>query len=173
MLNGGTVTLNGTSSITNNTAPNGGGILNLFGTVTLNNSGSITGNTAGSVGGGIYNLFGTVTLNNSGSITGNTAGTDGGGIYNNFTFGGSVTLNDTSSITNNNPNNCAPPGSVPAAPAETRRPARASPTCVGLARAYSGRGTRARRQAVIVLPAELGPLVRMGWRWWFRSPAWG
>ena len=109
----GSVTLNDTSSITDNSAPNGGGILNLAGSVTLNNSGSITGNTAGSVGGGIYNLFGTVTLNNSGSITGNTAGTDGGGIYNNFTFGGSVTLNDTSSITNNNPNNCAPPGSVP------------------------------------------------------------
>jgi hypothetical protein len=81
--------------------------------VTLNNSGSITGNTAASVGGGIYNLFGTVTLNNSGSITGNTAGTDGGGIYNNFTFGGLATLNDISSITGNNPNNCAPPGSVP------------------------------------------------------------
>jgi hypothetical protein len=111
--NTGTVTLNDNSSITDNTAPNGGGILNLAGSVTLNNSGSITGNTAGSVGGGIYNLFGTVTLNNSTTITGNTAGTDGGGIYNNFTFGGSVTLNDTSSITGNNPNNCAPPGSVP------------------------------------------------------------
>jgi hypothetical protein len=52
-----------------------------------------------------------VTLNNSSSIKGNTAATFGGGIYN--IFSGFVTLNDSSSITGNNPNNCAPPGSVP------------------------------------------------------------
>jgi len=50
--------------------------------VTLNGSATITGNTAGRRGGGIFNWVGTVTLNGSATITGNTAGRGGGGIFN-------------------------------------------------------------------------------------------
>ena len=61
-------------------------------------------------GAGIDN-GGSVTLTGGSHISGNTAGGDGGGIYN---FGGTtVTLTGGSHISGNEPDNCAPPGSVP------------------------------------------------------------
>jgi hypothetical protein len=76
-----TVTLN-RLTITNGSAPSGGGILNA-GTLTLKRS-TVTGNTAfgsgGIGGGGIYNV-GTLTLTRS-TVTGNTASSPGGGIFN-------------------------------------------------------------------------------------------
>jgi hypothetical protein len=89
---GGTLTLNGSSSIRGNTADWGGGIYNEGVTLTLNGSSSIRGNHAEVGGGGIRNL-GTLTLNGSSSIRGNTA-LGGGGIDNR----GTLTLNDSSSI---------------------------------------------------------------------------
>ena len=92
------------STISNNTAKYGGGIVNNYGTCNVTDS-YITGNTAtfgggianagictvtGSTitgnwadyGGGIYNDYGTCTVTNS-TITGNTATNWGGGMYNN------------------------------------------------------------------------------------------
>jgi hypothetical protein len=80
IFNTGTVTLNGTSSISGNNGGSGGGIFNEAGTVTLNGRSTITGNTA-QTGAGIYN-DGTVTMNGSSTITGNTASGTGGGIFN-------------------------------------------------------------------------------------------
>lgn len=64
------------------------------------------------MGGGLYNDFGTVGFTAS-TVNGNTAtasggSADGGGIFND----GVVTLTGTSVVANQ-PNNCAPPGSVP------------------------------------------------------------
>jgi hypothetical protein len=130
IVNHGTMTLN-KSEVNGNTAAgtgllaSGGGIINAQGPpgavgsaiLTLNNS-MVNNNTAGGVGGGIANgvplpggpipiVGGPVTLNHS-QVTGNTAAR-GGGIFN---FGGTVTLSATS-VTGNNPDNCAPPGTVP------------------------------------------------------------
>jgi hypothetical protein len=106
--NFGALTLNGSSSVTANTAPSGvgGGIINV-GTVTLNGSSSVASNTAYVLGGGIFNV-GALTLNNSSSVTGNTA-SFGGGIFN----AGAVTLNDSSLVTGNSPDNCAPVNTIP------------------------------------------------------------
>jgi hypothetical protein len=106
---GGTVTLNGSSTVTGNTAQRfGGGIYNGFngsgGTVTLNGGSSVTGNTAGETGGGIYNRSGTVILNGNSSVTGNTAVIDGGGIFND----GGGTVENPANVFNNTPNNIAP-----------------------------------------------------------------
>jgi hypothetical protein len=106
---GGTVTLNGSSTVTGNTAlANGGGIYNGFndsgGTVTLNGGSSVNGNTASGTGGGIYNNGGTVTLNGSSTVTGNTAVIDGGGIFND----GGGTVRNPANVFNNTPNNIAP-----------------------------------------------------------------
>lgn len=95
ILNGGTVTLNGSTVTGNTTGEDGGGGIYNDGTVTLNGS-TVTGNTGGIFGGGgISNNSGTVTLNGS-TVTGNTAAGlagrfgGGGGILN---FAGTVTLN--------------------------------------------------------------------------------
>jgi Cep192 domain 4 len=105
ILNRGTVTLNGSTSVSGNaggSSGNGAGIANgdSVGTSTLimNGSSSVSGNTAGIDGPGIYNNGGTVTLNDSSSVHGNSSGGSGGGIYNG---GGTVTLNDSSSVYNN------------------------------------------------------------------------
>jgi parallel beta-helix repeat protein len=76
-----------TSTISGNTATNGGGIFNnTSGTVNATSS-TIDGNTATGNGGGVYNTA-TITFTNN-TISSNTAG-KGGGIYNNFT----ATLNN-------------------------------------------------------------------------------
>jgi hypothetical protein len=56
----------------------GGGILN-YGTATISGSSTISDNTASEYGGGIYNSNGTLTITGS-SLMGNSAG-DGGGIF--------------------------------------------------------------------------------------------
>jgi hypothetical protein len=105
------VFLNGTSSVSGNTAPDrGGGILIQFGAVVLNDSSTIVGNVA-RLGGGIYNSnngeASAVTLNGTSTITANVATNGlGGGIYSEQ--GSSVTLNGASSITGNIPDNCFP-----------------------------------------------------------------
>ena len=95
----GTVTLNGTSSVHNNTADiKGGGIYNPQGTVTLNDDSSINENTAGLYGAGIDNEQGIVTLNDKSSVSLNSADTAGGGIYNSM---GAVILKNSSSVNKN------------------------------------------------------------------------
>ncbi len=82
ILNGGTVTLNG-STVSNNTASifGGGGITNVVGTVTLNGS-TVSNNTANGDGGGIVN-DGTVTMSWTSTVHDNTAiQGEGGGICN-------------------------------------------------------------------------------------------
>jgi predicted outer membrane repeat protein len=99
------------STVSHNTATNGGGIYN-GDTLTLKNS-TISENTASQDGGGIYNegaatAFGSTVLTLTGStVSGNTAGrAGGGGIF----FGGTismVTLN-SSTVSGNSPDECAP-----------------------------------------------------------------
>ena len=103
---GGAVTLNNTSSVAGNQAPQGGGILNQSGTITLNNSSRIHDNEAAGDGGGIDNDA-VVTLNDSSSIDHNTAGGNGGGIFNQ----GTVTRGPGSSIADNDPDDCVDDGS--------------------------------------------------------------
>ena len=105
ILNRGTVTLNGSTSVSGNaggSSGNGAGIANgdSVGTSTLimNDSSSVSGNTAGIDGPGIYNNGGTVTMNDSSTVHDNSSGGSGGGIYNG---GGTVTMNDSSSVYGN------------------------------------------------------------------------
>src|SRR6266852_4773171 len=67
------------STLSGNSAPYGGGIINFEGTANISNS-TLSGNSATVYGGGIYNT-GTVTLSNS-TLSGNSA--PGGGILANF-----------------------------------------------------------------------------------------
>ena len=67
------------STITNNSAFDGGGIANPGGTLTVTNS-TIANNSASGYGGGIYNEHNTLIVTNS-TITNNSA-QKGGGIYN-------------------------------------------------------------------------------------------
>jgi hypothetical protein len=116
---GGTARLTLTDSTVsdNNASTVGGGIYNNpadgTATVSLNRS-TVTRNTS-TLGGGIYNDggagTGTLSLTHS-ALTRNSASGgpgSGGGIYND---GGAVTLTH-STVRNNDPDNCAPPGSVP------------------------------------------------------------
>jgi len=118
------------SSVTGNTADNGGGIIHVA-PVTLTGS-TVSGNTASDLGGGIVST-GPLKLINS-DVTGNTAGTRGGGIFNSsigtvtcdaasrvtenhaspgnadngggvFNFG-TVTLSSADNVTGNTPDNC-------------------------------------------------------------------
>jgi hypothetical protein len=88
---GGTLTLVN-STLTGNTATNGGGIANSNGgTLTLTNS-TLSGNAATNAGGGIFNdNMGTLMLSNS-TLSGNSAAR-GGGIYNDST--GTLTLTNS------------------------------------------------------------------------------
>jgi hypothetical protein len=105
VLNGGTLILNGSSSISGNrTDIWGGGVYNA-GILTLNGSGSISRNTAGTTGGGVYNV-GTLTMAGSSSISGNTATAyDGGGVCNLGDLSG-VVCGDN--VHDNTPDDCAP-----------------------------------------------------------------
>ncbi|GAA1286926.1 right-handed parallel beta-helix repeat-containing protein [Streptomyces javensis] len=97
-------------SVRGNTALNGGGIRNLNGS-TLNLKSTTLKDNIAVRGGGLSNLGPntTATLVDS-LITHNTAITAGGGIDNQA--GGQVTLTNTKVI-DNEPDNCAPEGSVP------------------------------------------------------------
>jgi hypothetical protein len=100
---GGTLTMNGSSSVSGNTAgDDGGGIYNA-GTLTMNDSSSVSGNTASVDGGGIFNS-GILTMNDSSTVSGNTSGNDGGGI---FSCGALVGASDASggNVYDNDPNN--------------------------------------------------------------------
>jgi len=105
-----TLTLSG-SSVYGNTAGFGAGLYDNDGTESVIRS-TVTRNTASDQGGGIYNVNGgTMTLTRS-AVEDNTADGgpgSGGGIYN---ASGTVTL-DQSWARRNNPDNCAPSGSVP------------------------------------------------------------
>jgi hypothetical protein len=106
----GTATVSGTV-VYGNTAQFGAGIYDNDGTDSLIRS-TVTGNTGSDQGGGIFNVNGgTMTATNS-TVRANTANGgpgSGGGIYNSS---GTVTLNQ-SLVRDNNPDNCAPTGSVP------------------------------------------------------------
>ena len=76
----------------------GGGIQDFAGTVTLNGSSSVSRNEAAGDGGGIYSgktlerQADSVILNDSSSVTRNTAGGDGGGIYSEKSGGATLTF---------------------------------------------------------------------------------
>jgi hypothetical protein len=93
----GSMTLSGTSVVTNTATNTGGGIVT-NGNLTLSNS-DVTNNSAVN-GGGIYiSSTGSASLSNNSYIGSNSASSNGGGVYNNGTFtmtGGSITENDTS-----------------------------------------------------------------------------
>lgn len=97
-----TMTLNGTTNVSDNGAHVGGGIYLEEGPLTLNEGSSISDNRASGAGGGIFELFTTVTLNDRSSIRDNRAGTDGGGID---SRAGTVIMNETTSISSNHANN--------------------------------------------------------------------
>ena len=100
ILNVGTLTVN-SSTVSGNRASNGGGINNSGGVAILNST-TVTGNQA-DFGGGIYNGSGSVTLQSS-LVTQNTAVATGGGggIYNN----GATVVLISSVVTANDPDNC-------------------------------------------------------------------
>jgi hypothetical protein len=89
----------------------GGGILDFAGTVTLNGSSSVSRNEAAGDGGGIYSgkteehLADSVILNDSSSVTRNTAGGEGGGIYSDKSGGATLTfgIGWTGSVSRNEP----------------------------------------------------------------------
>jgi hypothetical protein len=84
ILNLGTLTVSA-STLSGNSAFDGGGIANLWGTLTVSGC-TLSGNLAppsyfSDEGGGIFNFVGTVTVNNS-MLSGNAGGFGGGGIDN-------------------------------------------------------------------------------------------
>jgi|SRR5580704_369754 hypothetical protein len=99
------------SSVYGNTAGFGAGLYDNDGTESVIRS-TVVRNTASDQGGGIYDVNGgTMTLTRT-AVEGNTADGgpgSGGGVYK---ASGTVTL-DRSGVRKNNPDNCAPPGSVP------------------------------------------------------------
>lgn len=108
VLNGGTMVLNGSSSISGNeTGIWGGGVYN-SGTLILNSSSAIKGNAAGATGGGVYNdVLSTLTMNGASSVSGNKAsGYDGGGICNLGMLSSTVVC--AGNVHDNSPDDCAP-----------------------------------------------------------------
>jgi hypothetical protein len=100
ILNAGTLNLS-QSTISGNSAAEGGGIYNSSGGSLLISNSTVSGNTAQLSGGGIW-TYGTLTLNNS-TLSGNTAGSAtstgyGGGLY--AAVGTSNTISD-STFSNN------------------------------------------------------------------------
>lgn len=113
IYNQGVMTLD-RSTVTRNTTPGDGGGIHNQGTMTLYGS-DVLRNEADHFGGGIYNdsqgtmwLFESAVARNSAAATGRP----GGGIYNASTFGGSLLL-DRVRVFDNEPDQCAPEGSVP------------------------------------------------------------
>jgi hypothetical protein len=109
ILNFGSLTLAGVTSVRGNQASSGGGIVNVD-VVTMNGSSEVTDNDA-NTGGGILNSFqsifplpseGLVTMNDNSRVSDNEADA-GGGIWNDFaaSFTMTVVLNDTSRIAGN------------------------------------------------------------------------
>jgi hypothetical protein len=99
IFNYGTINLNDSAQVNGNTALSGGGLFN-YGTINLNDLGQANGNTATSYGGGIFN-WGTINLNGSAQVNLNTAAIHGGGIYNSYVLfpGGSTTnLNGSAQV---------------------------------------------------------------------------
>lgn len=96
IYNYGTVTLNGSTSITGNIAEDGAGGIYNEGTVIMNGRSSVTGNSLlFGPGGGIWNR-GTLVMNSRSFVTANSA-IEGGGIYNQ----GTIVINGRSSVTRN------------------------------------------------------------------------
>jgi hypothetical protein len=104
ILNLGSLTLAGVTSIRGNHATNGGGIFHEGAVTTLNDSSSVTSNSADN-GGGILNAAapftpGVLTLNDNARVTGNSAAF-GAGIAHESLGRGVTVLNDQSRISNN------------------------------------------------------------------------
>jgi hypothetical protein len=79
--NGGTFTMQGSASISGNTAGNGGGVhIDNGGTFTMQGSASISGNTATANGGGVFVQYGGMFTMSGGAISGNRA-SNGGGVF--------------------------------------------------------------------------------------------
>lgn len=97
IFNKGTVNLNSGTSVTKNTAYNGGGIYGNRGSINLN-GGSVTNNRAEQLGAGIYTGYGGSVKMSSVTISDNNAGNNGGGIYSQgglvFLYGGKIFKND-------------------------------------------------------------------------------
>jgi uncharacterized repeat protein (TIGR01451 family) len=70
------------STVSGNSADNGGGIYNGNGGTLLLNNSTISGNQSSNDGGGIYSSFGKLTLTNT-TISGNSATNTGGGVVSN------------------------------------------------------------------------------------------
>jgi hypothetical protein len=105
IYNRGTLTINGSGTITGGKNTGAGGGIYDYGTLTIN-GGSITGNTA-SNGGGIFEYYHTTnTTINGVSITENSATNEGGGIYvsipisntNTITICGGSTISNNSAV---------------------------------------------------------------------------
>ena len=124
-LKGGTVIMNGSSTVRKNIAAGsialGGGVLINGGSMTMNGSSTIAENSTGPAsfpgtgrGGGVYFVNGgSLTLNASASITGNSASTDGGGIYRIDGNIGTIAGVTAANVVNNTPNNCSGTVAVP------------------------------------------------------------
>jgi len=99
-VQGGKLSINGTSTLSGNQAQNGGAIYLGNGTFTIDGNTTLTGNEASENGGGIYQGGGTFTVNAGKTITvgsdgnANTAGQSGGGIY----CAGTFTVNGTANV---------------------------------------------------------------------------
>jgi hypothetical protein len=91
ILTGGPLTLDDSASVLKNTAVEGGGIM-AFAPVVMNGHTRVVRNSAGPFGGGIW-TENSLTLNDSARVRRNTAQDSGGGI---FGIEGEVTLNDSS-----------------------------------------------------------------------------
>ncbi|MFC1879165.1 choice-of-anchor Q domain-containing protein [Chloroflexota bacterium] len=93
IFNGGTLIVNNSSIVGNESAGNGGGIRN-DNSLVVNNS-TISENLA-SYGGGVYNYYGTITISSS-TIHGNTSINQGGGIRssNNLSIKNSILAGNT------------------------------------------------------------------------------
>ena len=105
---GGTLTLSGNSTLTQNLATNDGGALySDGGTVTMNGNTTLSSNIASDKGGGAYLLAASLTMSEQSEISQNRADAisglgAGGGIYNNGgTLSGAV---EDGNVNNNNPN---------------------------------------------------------------------
>jgi predicted outer membrane repeat protein len=82
----------------NSSSSYGGGVYVAWGgTFTMNGSASVSGNTAAGSGGGVYvyDTGGTFTMNGSASVSGNTAHGYGGGVY---AGGGTFTMNGSATV---------------------------------------------------------------------------